>query len=219
MSNSLIFKILIKFYILVLLSSCGDNGSNCPGDMKLPIEIIPYKLFFNIGDTITLSSKFHKLIYDQKTDKYYDATNYKFSPFIQLFTLDSSAEYNSYSRINELAVYNSNFGCGAFKESLGELVGEYQLIGDTFNLNINLVCIKNGNRMLRFGSLSSGDGHLQNNYKFNCRGRKINFYLAFPKVNNIQLLQQFRSNERNDWILSDPINRFINYAGYCFEVR
>ena len=210
---------IILFILILSFSSCIFDGPNCPGDMTLPVSINPYKPYYNIGDTITISSKFHKLLYDQKTEKFYDASGYKFSPFVQLFAVDSSTEYNSYSRINELALYYNSFGDSIFKESLGELVGEYRLLGDTLNVNIKIICIKKGYMMFRIGSLSSGDGHLQNNYQFNCRGREINFHLKFPENNNIQLLQKFRSNERNNWILSDSVNRFYNYAGYCFEVR
>lgn len=216
--NWSIMKLFFLFIIILNLFSCGDDGRNCPGDIKLPIEIVPYNLFYSVGDTITLTSKFHKLIHDNKTDNFYDASFYRFSPYVQLFALDSSVEYNSYSRIKELANYFINSEGNKFNVSLGELVGEYRLIGDTLDINIKLIFLRKGFMMLRFGSLSSGDSQLQNNYQFNCRGRDINFSLESSN-NNIEILQKFRSNERNSWILSDSINRFYNHAGYCFEVR
>lgn len=106
-----------------------------------------------------------------------------------------------------------------FSNDQGAVVGEYNLVKDSLEFEVELVLKTNGYFSFRIGSLSSGDGHLQNNYMFNCRGRKIIFNPVYPLKNNFQFLQKFRNKERNDWILSDSINRFINYAGYCFEVR
>ena len=209
----------IILFFVILFFSCGDDGPNCPGDITLPVSINPYKPYYNVGDTISISSKFHKLLYDQKTEKYYDASGYRFSPYIELFTIDSSSEYNSYSKINELAIYHIPENNSIFEIALGALFGEYRLFMDTLSINVKLILIKKGFRMLRFGSLSTGDGHLQNNYDFNCNGREITSRISEPNKNNIQLLQNFRTNKRNNWILSDSINRFYNRAGYCFEVR
>ena len=212
-------KILPIYLIILSFSSCIFDGPNCPGDITLPVTISPYKSYYSIGDTICITSKFHKMIYDLKTEKFYDASNYRFSPYIELFTIDSSSEYNSYSKINELALYHIPENNSIFEIALGALFGEYRLFMDTLSINVKLILIKKGFRMLRFGSLSTGDGHLQNNYDFNCNGREIISRISEPNKNNIQLLQNFRTNTRNNWILSDSINRFYNRAGYCFEVR
>ncbi|MBK8153929.1 MAG: hypothetical protein IPK61_13420 [Saprospiraceae bacterium] len=118
-----------------------------------------------------------------------------------------------------MAIYHIPENNSIFEITLGALFGEYRLFMDTLSINVKLILIKKGFRMLRFGSLSTGDGHLQNNYDFNCNGREITSRISEPNKNNIQLLQNFRTNKRNNWILSDSINRFYNRAGYCFEVR
>ncbi|MFN8279146.1 MAG: hypothetical protein U0V49_02580 [Saprospiraceae bacterium] len=208
--------------ILVLLYSCGDDGPNCPGDISLPVEISPFKPYYSIGDTVTISSKFYALIYDQKTEKFYNSINYRFTPIIYLNTIDSSDEYNWKSKVHELSTFiqQSNEGMNLIVSAeQGVITGEYNLAKDSLYLSVQLILKSAGLMSLRIGSLTSGDSHLQNNYHFGCRGREITFCLKSPAEDNIKLLQQHRSNERNNWILADSIGRFKQYAGYCFEVK
>ncbi len=220
--NTIIMKSLFAFIIIITLISCGDNGPNCPGDILLPINISPNKLFYNLGDTITISSKFHKLLYDQKTDKYYDASNYKFRPSISFLALDISDEKNVLSQVNEYCdfIKLDSSKMNVFYPGIeSAIVGDYTLSKDSLGFVIKLKLKKSGYFWLKIESLTSGDSHLQNNYQFNCRGRYIDFDLVAPKESGIYLLHKFRFIQSNDWILSDSIHRFYNHAGYCFEVR
>lgn len=211
----------IKIIIIIILSSCGDDGPNCPGDMILPIEISPYKFFYTIGDTITISSKFHKLIFDKKTDKFNDASLIRFSPFISLSQIDSSF-IDNYSRIKDfceiLEKTSDNFKTIQLsKESV--LVGEYILNKDSLFFIASLKLKAKGFFWINLQSLSSGDSYSQGNHQFNCRGRIIEFNLSFPSVNNIQFFNIFNSDETNRRIIMDSSSVFLNHAGYCFEVR
>ena len=215
-------KYCIILFFVILFFSCGDDGPNCPGDMTLPVSIYPYKPYYNIGDTITISSKFHKLLYDQKTEKYYDASDYKFSPNIDFESIDSMYGPFEGSQIKKFTNFiksnnvNINY---LYVKGESSLVGEYSLLNDSIEIEVKLVLQKVGNFWIKISSLSSGDSHLQNNYQFNCRGRLIFFNLESPKENNIYLMEKYRSIYPNDYYLSDSINRFYNHAGYCFEVR
>ena len=215
-------KNCIILFFVILFFSCGDDGPNCPGDMTLPVSIYPYKPYYNIGDTITISSKFHKLLYDQKTEKYYDASDYKFSPNIGFESIDSMYGPFEGSQIKKFTNFiksnnvNINY---LYVKGESSLVGEYSLLNDSIEIEVKLVLQKVGNFWIKISSLSSGDSHLQNNYQFNCRGRLIFFNLESPKENNIYLMEKYRSIYPNDYYLSDSINRFYNHAGYCFEVR
>ncbi len=220
--ESIIMNSFVKFIFIFLLISCGDDGPNCPGDMFLPINIGPYKPYYNLGDKIVISSKFNKLLFDEKTNRFYDVSNYKFVPLISMNTLDSANDYNWKSKINEICFFIGQDKYNMKQLSSGDesaIVGEYNFLNDTLEFEVKLILNHSGYFALSTESLSSGDGRLQNNYKFNCRGQEIKFELLLPNNNNIQLMQQFRSKERNNWILSDSINRYFNYAGYCFEVR
>lgn len=215
-------KVLIAFLLIVNLISCGDDGPNCPGDITLPVEISPYKLFYNIGDTISVSSKFYKLIYDKKTDKYYNASKYKFSPLISIYTLDNDSTNKMGSQLltycNFIKTNNSNMGISMnSQETL--ISGEYAINTDSIQFDFKLVLIRPGFYWIWNESLTSGDGHLQNNYQFNCRGREIYFDLIFPIENNIELMQKFRNLDPNKRILLDSVNYFYKKAGFCFEVR
>lgn len=215
-------KYFFRFLIIFFLFSCGDNGERCPGDMLLPIIVSPYKLYYNKGDTISISSKFHKLIYDEKTDKFYNASTYSFLPTISFYTLDNK-EMNLQG--SQLIQYCNFIKQDSSKMRLGNsnidsyVIGEYTLENDTLLFEVKLQLTRKGFFWLSFESLTSGDSHLQNNYIFNCRGRAIIFELIPIEENNISLLQKFRKIEPNDYYLADSINRFYNHAGYCFEVR
>jgi len=215
-------KLLLTLIALILITACGDDGPNCPGDLNLPIEIAPYKNFYNIGDTIIVKSKFNKLIYDNKTDKFYDASDYKFSPNIELLAIDSAYAPYAGSQIDKFTDYlklDSSDMNYVYVNNKTSIAGEYNIRNDSINFSIKLKFLKKGNFWIKISSLSSGDSRLQNNYQFNCRGRKIIFHLESPKDNNIQHMQKFRTTYPNDYYLEDSINRFYNHAGYCLEVR
>jgi len=216
-------KLLLNLIALILITACGDDGSNCPGDIELPISIKNYKTSYLVGDTIIITSKFYKYIYDKKTDKNYDATNYKFYPIIYLYDLNQLDDTSFYSKVHEFCTFieqeKFDMKLDVIQDGKnGAISGEYILSNDSLEFEAKLIFNQSGFFIIRIGSLSSGDGHLQNNYQFKCRGRTINFSLTSPS-NNIQLLQNFRSNKINDWILTDSINNFYKHAGYCFEVR
>ena len=220
--NWSIMKLFFLFIIILNLFSCGDDGPNCPGDMVLPVNINPYKEVYEIGDTIIVTSRFHKLIYDLKTEKLFDASKYNFSPKIEFHSLDSANGPYEGSQIEKYTDY-LNQDISTLKyfyiEKSTAIAGEYEVRNDSIYFKVKLKLKKTGNFWIRISSLSTGDSHLQNNYKFNCRGRYINFELESPKENNIGLMQKFRSIYPNDYYLSDSIHRFYNHAGYCFEVR
>ena len=215
---------IILFILILSFSSCIFDGPNCPGDMTLPVSINPYKPYYNIGDTITISSKFHKLLYDQKTEKFYDASKYTFTPIIKLQALDSA---NVPYRGSQIAVFSEFIPDDSLKFSIllynnpeksSVILGEFCLVGDSIKLEIKLKLLEKGNYWLFIGSLTSGNSKLQGNYMDNCRGREILFNLLSPD-NNIELMRKYRFIDPNYSVLSDSITKFYNRASYCFEVR
>ena len=217
-----IMNSFVKFIFIFLLISCGDDGPNCPGDMFLPVEISPYKPYYNVGDTITFSSIIHKLIYDKKTDKFYDASNYSFGPIISVFSLDSINRYGFKSQVNLYCDFIRQDDFRMFVDTLENktfIGGDYLLEKDSLGILFKLKLEKSGFYWISTDSWTTGDSYLQNNHRFNCRGRYITFYLQSPKENNIQFMQKFRNIYPNDYYLSDSISKFYNRAGYCFEVR
>ncbi|MEO6189506.1 MAG: hypothetical protein ABIO44_03150 [Saprospiraceae bacterium] len=214
-----LFKTIIT---ILFLYSCGDDGPRCPGDIILPITIDEYKSIYAIGDTITISSKFYKLIYDKKTDKMYDASKYSILPIINFFKLDTTYEYSTDSYINKYCIFIKQKGSNLNAESSRKgsaIIGEYSLENDSLNFVCKLKLVQEGYFWIKIQSLTSGDSHLQNNYQFNCRGREINFKLESPNIDNIDLMKLLRNKGSNTFILSDSIQWFYNYAGYCLEVR
>ena len=218
-------KNCIILFFVILFFSCGDDGPNCPGDMTLPVSIYPYKPYYNIGDTITISSKFHKLLYDQKTEKFYNASDYRFSPIIELSALDSANipyRGTQFAHYAELIVDDSlKFGLSSFSrpENSSYLNGEYSIDGDSIYFDIKFKLNRKANLWLYIESGYSRNCSLQRNCMFNCRpGREILFNLSSPD-NNIELMRKYRFIDPNYSVLSDSITKFYNRASYCFEVR
>ncbi|MBK8153925.1 MAG: hypothetical protein IPK61_13400 [Saprospiraceae bacterium] len=214
-------KYIFISIFLINIISCGDDGPNCPGDMTLPVSINPYKPYYNIGDTITISSKFHKLLYDQKTEKYYDASGYRFSPIIELSSLDSMYGTFEGSQIQKFTYFIMCDSLGLdyiYTNNKSALAGEYSLIKDSIEIEVKLVLQKVGNFWIKISSLSSVTAI----YRITiCLivGVDLSFNLESPKENNIHLMEKYRSIYPNEYYLSDSINRFYNHAGYCFQVR
>lgn len=218
----MIMRLILFSLVLTVTISCRDDGSKCPGDILLPINISPYKSYYTLGDTIIIRSIFHKLIFDEKTDKLYDASKYNFRPAISFLSLDNTTESNVLSQVNQYSYFIENESSKMnvfYPGNESAIVGDYSLENDSLYFVIKLKLRKSGYFWIKTESITSGDSHLQNNYQFNCKGREINFTLDFPIESTIHLMQKFRLIKSNDWILSDSINRFYNYAGYCFEVR
>ena len=218
-------KNCIILFFVILFFSCGDDGPNCPGDMTLPVSIYPYKPYYNIGDTITISSKFHKLLYDQKTEKFYNASDYRFSPIIELSALDSANipyRGTQFAHYAGLIVDDSlKFGLSSFSrpENSSYLNGEYSIDGDSIYFDIKFKLNRKANLWLYIESGYSRNCSLQRNCIFNCRpGREILFNLSSPD-NNIELMRKYRFIDPNYSVLSDSITKFYNRASYCFEVR
>ena len=216
---------IILFFVILSFSSCIFDGPNCPGDIKLPVTISPYKPYYNIGDTITISSKFHKLLYDQKTEKFYDASGYRFSPSVDLSALDSANipyRGTQFAHYAELIVDDSlKFDLRSFSssENSSYLVGEYSIDRDSMFFEIKFKLNRKANLWLAIESISSRNCSLQRNCMFNCRpGREILFNLSSPD-NNIELMRKYRFIDPNYSVLSDSITKFYNRASYCFEVR
>ncbi|MBK8153926.1 MAG: hypothetical protein IPK61_13405 [Saprospiraceae bacterium] len=200
------------------------DGPNCPGDMTLPVSINPYKPIIISETRLPSPQSSTSYCMIKKTEKFYDASKYTFTPIIKLQALDSA---NVPYRGSQIAVFSEFIPDDSLKFSIllynnpeksSVILGEFCLVGDSIKLEIKLKLLEKGNYWLFIGSLTSGNSKLQGNYMDNCRGREILFNLLSPD-NNIELMRKYRFIDPNYSVLSDSITKFYNRASYCFEVR
>ena len=87
-------KIFFTTYIgFFCFSSCKKD--ECPSLFEIPIEISPKKLEYHIGDTITLTSKFYKMVYENVTKKTYIMGEIRWKPVCAIHRIDSILAYGS----------------------------------------------------------------------------------------------------------------------------
>ena len=105
--------------LIILLGSCDqrlspeDYFEQCPYELKygrshyleVPIEMIPHKEQYNIGDTLTVRMQFSDSIMDLSRQTKFKIENFPFEPLAQLLKIDvNKDEWQSGNRINQILV-------------------------------------------------------------------------------------------------------------------
>lgn len=89
----MIKRVVLFFGILLTLSSCIKKKCDIPQGFytfEIPATLSPAKDIYKIGDTISIVSRFpqHE-VYERKTDRTYDLTNYKFNPTVDIWQVSN----------------------------------------------------------------------------------------------------------------------------------
>lgn len=150
-------KYILLLAYCCLLFACPGNLSQeerfelCPYEHKygsgahytvVPIDMIPHKQYYKVGDTLTVSMNFSDTIYDLAKDVHFYIPNFPFEPVTLLYKLDKNSWGQGY-RVNELIVdekymprYNSQSelsddmrGHAIYKD--GRYDFEYQVVFET----------------------------------------------------------------------------------------
>jgi len=116
----------MKYYFLLIVffsSCCIERGLDpeeyyrlCPYDLKygrqhylqVPIDFIPHKKEYKIGDTLTVQLNFSNSIYDITRDTYFTIDSFPFEPVNLLYHIKNN-DWQSGYRINELIVDQERF--------------------------------------------------------------------------------------------------------------
>ena len=106
------------FVLLILtIASCKQSfeerfAEACPYELRypvnhhqfeIPIDIIPHKKTYKVGDTMTINFAFSDSIYDQNMQTHFRVKNFPFEPFIILYKFTEDDFEHGY-RLNELLV-------------------------------------------------------------------------------------------------------------------
>ena len=216
-------KISIPILTFVVSFICACNKDECPSLFEIPIEISPQKLEYHIGDTITLTSKFYKMVYDRATKKSYDMSEIRWKPFTNIDRLDSIFDFTK-TRFNKNIYFvkdlNYKYNIFTFSDGSNQLNGEYNYSNDTFDLKYSLVLKIKGTYIMKHVSANYIGGHFEHqSFKGSCNdGFDVFTNMNNGADNNSILLKDSPDRIYSDALYNDLENRFHKAGGYCFKV-
>lgn len=218
-------NVIISFAFLLILFSCR-KPEDCPNYFELPIKIIPAKETYEVGDTLTFTSKFYKkvLAYNIQREalKPYDMSGIDWQPVTFIYRTDSTDEagISIIMRFFDFIEDPSfNYKLMQYSEGSTGLIGEYNFENDTFFLTYRLIARKPGTFMSEFGS-NLLEAYNTQDFPGNCNrnGFTATALMNDGADNNIDLLKESPNSFWNTWVLQDPKARFHKFGGYCFKV-
>jgi len=217
---------IIFFYLLIILLICScTKQENCPRYVQVPALISPINIEFHVNDTITIISKFHKVVQtfnsELKEIELTDMSELDWQPSTIISRIDTIGQSNftaiaKYFHFVENVKYNYHL----FIESddFSALDGSYNFSNDSFDLQIQLVPKKIGTYLLRQQCGANALG----NQKFpgRCPGENVDAWVKMNNgdSNNIQLLALSPDPFWNTLFLYHSKSNFYDDGGYCFKV-
>ncbi len=214
--------ILLTFLLFIFGSSC-TKVENCPTYFQLPVKLSPAKETYQIGDTISIQSKFSKNV---------EALNIESDPLGtfdmegvlwdmafggQILDTIGVVSFNVQKTFDVIVNPEFDFTEFLFSSGASGYFGEPNYANDTFNLEFKIIPKKEGVFFLSFGSTL--DNSFQN-FKGSCsRGGIYGISIMNEGAdNNIHLLAESPEEHYNTWILQKPEERFHRAGGYAFKV-
>jgi len=224
MKSFVYFLILFAFF-----TSCCKNNEDCPRSLKTFWTLSPIKEVYKVGDTISVSSKFSRYLDGYNLfGKYlgkFDLEGILWKPGSVIWRIDTTFNDNSEFSLFDIEVepildtafnykifHYSNYGNG--------LVGEYNYVNDTFNLEYKFVFTKKGLYLLENGSSASSDLHFQY-FTGLCRSEPdidVRGILNEGFHNNAYLLYESPDTHFSEWMTQNLDDRFYRHGMYCFRV-
>jgi len=210
--------------IVLLSSSClRKECRDIPGgyEFEIPVTLAPAKDTFRIGDTISISSTFDDMVFEQKTQEYYLLEYFEFFPSVAVYKIDEvPANEDGLAEFEILISDQYNFSYQKFSSGASGLVGEYTYNeqDNEYSLKFQLVAASEGLYYLEYGispDLKSQD------FPSKCNNIGIStgtLLLNQGQDNNISFLEDSPDPHYNNWILQNPTDRFYKFGGYCFYV-
>lgn len=222
--------IFISFTSILLLSSCKDKCTDHVFYWEIPATFSPTKDTFNIGDTITITSRFNDVVYEQYNKKQFHLINYKFFPECSLLQIDSIPP-SEYDLAGKLSTYADLIVDSSYVFYLGDDVngfevarGDYKYSDKTYMLEYKLVLKKKG--LFLFNHSSNLNENLLGGQDF--VGRCPNseelgkVLLNNGASNNVEMLYDGYDTYQGGYIeflLRDIQKLFHDKGGYCFYVK
>jgi len=183
--------------------------------------VTPYSETYNVGDTITISSKFHKEVYDKNTQEYYDVTGVEWGMGTGIHRIDTmlNIQYYTQEYFSFAADSDYDYSWSYFSSGASYLAGEFNFQNDSFDLEIKLIAMHPGIfHMVHTSTLV--DINNDQDFEGKCRltGFEGHTKMNEGRDNNIHLMAESPEPHYREWILEKPEERFHKEGGYCFRV-
>lgn len=215
MKNSLLIFLGIGLY-----SCLTPTTDRCPTDFEIPSTSFPYQETYQLGDTLTFFSKFHREVYDHNTDKRYDLGelnwNFRLSANrIDIDSLDLNQNIREYFNVFANPIHNPtwfDFSGGASIVHLDEVINK-----DTLLVKIKLELKQAG---IYAASVTPIFKEAQDEFPGKCRSQSFDVSITLNEGadNNAHLLSESPIEHYNTDIVRLIDKRFHKWGGYCFRV-
>lgn len=217
MKNTLLFILFLG--CCLFLTACRDK--ECPTLFYIPFETFPYQRTYKVGDTITVRSRFHKMVdgFDSANKKLgtYDMSGIKWRPLFDIVNIDSVTQYFCLNK--QIDVYiPSTFSKLKLKQySLGYYVaGDFNFENEHFELELKFIPKVAG----KFFMINHNGVDAINPQEFPgmCRRNGWNCYwnMNKGKDNNQNLLDNAPAEENARY--GTGSKPFFWHGNFCFEV-
>ncbi len=211
---------LLGLSLIIIATACHKKNEPCPTEFQVPGKSIPYSKSYHLGDTLTLQSFYHYMIYEKNTNKYYNMKKLDIKAGLMinsLDTLDGSHNQDLSRYVYVIPNNNYKYNIQFYSDGSSVLVSNILIDRDTFRNEIKIVFNKKGSYLLTYGPSS-----LMNKMDFEGKGRCTDFNL-FTIMNagldnNIDLLKESPDEHFNTWILQKPEDRFYRGASFAYRV-
>ncbi len=198
--NKMTSKILLIFYILGLsLYSCtnsfDDYYKSCPYEfkyglshyLKVPINVVPHKQFYNVSDTLSIEMNFSNDIYDLTRSVSFSINGFPFRPIIQVYRFTASDQWESGVTLNNLVMDSTYIeGFTSSATSANTIFGKTIFEGDRYMFNVDIELNKKGVYVLvvsdyymqNLGSGNSDANSYANEIEFEGRCPDTDFFIC-----------------------------------------
>ena len=200
---------------------CDFNGAY---EFEIPVTFYPAIDTFYVKDTIRISSRFSKQVFEKKTGRSYTLNNFKFFPTSTIYRMDTlppanDEEYTSLKSFDKILYPQYDYQIVEYSNGSSALVGEYNYDGTEYSLEFSLIPNHAGLYSFSFGSELISFGSDQG-FENKCDDASID---AFVKINdgaenNITFLSSSPNPHWSDWVLQKPNERYHKFGGYTFYV-
>ncbi len=208
---------------LILLTSCTDNRKECrlagTYEFILPATLSPAQEIYNIGDTITFTSSFSDMVYDEHTDQIYHLENFKFDPHLIIREISDTVTNEAALEDFEVLVNEqTNFHPFYYDSGSISFVGEYAYENNQYTLTYQFIPQTTGFFLFNHGSTLLND---RQHFEGRCSNNVNNATVTLNDggENNIHLLHESPNTHYNEWILEKPDKRFHKFGGFAFRVK
>ncbi len=214
---------ILVFFILGIFScsSCRDKECDFPAayEFVIPATLYPAQDTFNIGDTITVTSNFSDMVYDQKTKKKYHLVDFRFYPVTTIYKLDTSII--SYNLTDFDIVVDTAYKYNYLNLSDGnkQVVGQYRYSTTRYSLEYKIIPKRKGLFFHRFG-VDVGIDQFQD-FEGKCRnkGSSATVKLNEGEDNNVDFLLESGNEDYPRLYWDKKEERFYKHGGYCFYIK